>query len=84
MRRARGNPGEECCARAERGCENEAQGSGVLPGVGRGGVQPGEGAARERKAARTISAPPRPVDRLVENPVTYLANKFEFLLLVNE
>ena len=88
--RARRNPGEECCARAEQGCENEAEGSGVLPGAGKGGgVRAGAGynragAARERKAARTVSAPPRPVDRLVENLVTYLANKFEFLLLVNE
>src|SRR6266702_1598690 len=32
--RARRNPGEGCCARAERGCENEAEGSGVLPGAG--------------------------------------------------
>ncbi len=84
VRRARCNPGKECCAQAERGCENEAQGSGVLPGAGGGGVQPGEGAAHEQKAVRTVSAPPRPVDQLVENPVTYLANKFEFLLLVNE
>ena len=74
-----------------RGCENEAERSGVFPGAGKeggcasgGGVQPGGGAACERKAARTVSAPPCPVDQLVENPVTYLANKFEFLLLVNE
>src|SRR6266702_502844 len=89
--RARRNLGEGCCARAEGGCENEAEGSGLLPGAGKGGgcasgggVRPGGGAARERKAARTVSAPPRPVDRLVPNPVTYLANKIEFLLLVNE
>ncbi len=56
----------------------------------REGVQAGAGynraggVAREQKAARTVSTPPRPVDRLVQNPVTYLANKIEFLLLVNE
>ncbi len=73
------------------GCKNEAEGSGVLPGAGKGGgcasgggVRPGRGVARERKVARTVSAPPCPVDRLVPNPVTYLANKIEFLLLVNE
>ncbi len=89
--RARCNPGEECCMQAEWGCENEVEGSGVLPGAGkgggcasRGGVQPGEGAAHEQNVAHTISTPPCPVDQLVENPVTYLANKFEFLLLVNE
>ncbi|SRR6266702_2489608 len=44
----------------------------------------GQGAARERKSVRTVSAPPRPVNRLRENPVTYLVNKIEFLLLVKE
>src|SRR6266702_4476130 len=89
--RVRRNLGEGCCAQAERGCENEVEGSGVFPGAGKeggcasgGGVQPGGGAARERKVARTVSTPPRPVDQLVQNPVTYLANKIEFLLLVNE
>ena len=44
----------------------------------------GRGAARERKSVRTVSTPLRPVDRLRENPVIYLVDKIEFLLLVKE
>ncbi len=49
--------------------ENEAEGSGVLPGAGKGGgcasggrVQPGRGAVHEQKVAHTVSTPLHPVD----------------------
>ncbi len=78
------NPGSERWrheGRASRARRNLGEGCCVQAEQG---AQLSRGVARERKVVRTVSAPPRSVDRLRQNPVTYLANKIEFLFLEKE